>query len=423
MARKRPLFNSFVFRHGERALFYDPSRRGWEWPVGLLPLTGLFAFFTFISYKASSDLSPFMVILWFSGAVITLAPFYRVLFYKDDPLARESLIIYDDEFVIGANGDAWTFGLVRLKRDEYKVEVIARDAEVYDLEKCDKYYVIVFNKRVRGINFVRIDGDHGVWEDNVDEVAGLLGAEKRLTKGLYYPTVYAIFKELCGEPELAEKLLKDYTSEINKYGLWKVSAVMNALRSLCLAGKKEEAVKLAKQITTGEVYEKIDRIDEREYAEAYAEPGGSCYPEKGDNKLMRKWDKIMTYSVYSLGTLTLVSAALFPFFSLQLSTSTIAAFPIMATLVFGFTRLPYFSRAKLGDSYAKIVFAAAAPFTVPWTLQMFAAIFLAKLTTIWLAIYTAIVTIPYLLIAYDTLVFTQYYAYKIGLKHAKQLLQ
>ena len=95
----------------------------------------------------------------------------------------------------------------------------------------------------------------------------------------------------------------------------------------------------------------------------------------------------------------------------------------MVTFALGFTDLPRFSRAKLGDSYAKIVFAAAAPFTVPWTLQMFAAIFLAKLTSIWLAIYTAIVTIPYLLIAYDTLVFTQYYAYKVGLKHAKQLLQ
>jgi len=273
--KKIPVWNSLVARHGEKGFFHDPSRATLQWH---LYYGGVGAIFGFFAWLTSYTLYSYILI---GGFIAGLIFFYHQFLYLDEPTNKQFLIVYEDEIVIGASEMSWGPGMVRLPRNEYRVEIIARDAEVYDMEKCNEYYVAIFNKPVRGTNFVRMNSiEFNVTSETVRKLASILNVKKLLLDGYYYPTTYAVFKMICGDeaPDLAEALLKDYTEEVKKHGHWKVSSLMNALRSLCLAKKKKEAIKLAEMIATGEAFEKLDKIDEKEYLETWFEPGIPCYP-------------------------------------------------------------------------------------------------------------------------------------------------
>jgi len=423
---KKAVWSSLTKEYGEKVLYVNVFSKRLEFVA--LALTMATVYGLAFLYKYGTDLAQLLCL----PIIISFFFVFRFIYYRDYPSGRNFIIVYKDEFVINANRDTHGPGLVRLSRDEYWIDVLARDAEVYDLEKCGKVYTIVFNKPVRGTMFIRLwDDRFNVNDETLPSFIEAAKPRRVLINGLYYPHIYAIFKMFYGDeyPDLAEGLLRDFSDIIARVGLAKVSAVMNALRALCLANRKEEAVRLAKAIVTGEAFNCFDIIDEKAYMEQSYYGGPLCYSYAPDGRtkaerLDRALTKLLVFSSFAIASpapFLVIAAAIFNWDLWSLLNMMVSTCGLMFGYGMVLSPMVFWSRASMRDGYGRmlfypflfiaIVFAAFIP--LPY-------IYPPNIPYAWVlygyGIFGAVIT------AISVMIRTGYFTYRIGLKQAKKLL-
>ena len=421
--KRRAIWSSLVAEYGEKGLEMKVS--GGRILRLILPIFagGLWGFVAVLGFLAGVSYAPIAYAAVAISFVFAFTPFYYKAYHSN----QSFIIVYDDEFVISADLGTHGPGFVRLRRDKYWIDVLARDAEVYDLEECGTFYTIVFNKPVRGTMFIRLYcRAFNINDETLQSFIEAVKPRRVLINGLYYPHIYAIFKMFYGDeyPELAEGLLRDFSDVIARIGLAKVSTVMNALRSLCFANRKEEAVRLAKAIVTGEIFRFAEVIDESEYLKWYFHVIRGCYPwsEDGLNYCQRIWLKLDT--AYKDGTLLAFAITLLiAIFTINFATFNLAmAFAALTyCYIMGTDRMVYWSRVSMRDGYGKLLayllglkvidFMVLAPMFLfyPPCLQLF-----------WVFILFAVVIS--VMVAFVIMIQTNYMAYRVGLRDAEKLL-
>ncbi|MGQ4832772.1 MAG: hypothetical protein ACP6IS_02590 [Candidatus Asgardarchaeia archaeon] len=203
---------------------------------------------------------------WVLMMMIILSASLTMIFGKRYITSLQFFLLYDDEIIIH---ELYNIGLVRLPRSEYYVDIIAYEHTIPELEKLPDMY-IVLNKPARGTSLIPMLEKLYLDAEKLRSFIEVVKPHRVLLDGYYYPSVYAVFRDIYGEdyPELAKALLKDFSGEVNRYGLNCVTAIMYALKSLCLARRDNDAIKLAKAIVDGTVFESediVEVVDEQVY--------------------------------------------------------------------------------------------------------------------------------------------------------------
>ena len=260
--KRKALWSSLVGRYGVTGLEINVRFTSIQWFIWALVLLIIFFITLLIKVIEENTIVPvaYVLVLIPSFFIIT------AVYYGRYPTGTKFIIVYEDKIIISTHSDADGPGFVTVSRKEYWVDVVARDMEVRDPEK-HKIYTLVFNKPIRGCMHVRLLPDMYISEEELMKLIEILEPRRILLNGYYFPRTYAIFKMVCGEKysDLAERLLKDFKNEVEKYGFHKVCAIMNALKSLCLAGRIDDAVCLARAIANGKAFEYVNLINENLY--------------------------------------------------------------------------------------------------------------------------------------------------------------
>ena len=179
--------------------------------------------------------------------------------FKDFWSGRKFIALYEDKFVINRPGDT---GFSILPRNEYSVDAIGLET-VWILGKATTLMILIFNRPVAGLPYVQLDGRMYLEGERLKQFIRLTEPKHVLLDGKYYLRAYAVFRYFYGEkyPELTEALLDDFSDIVEEIGLGRTTDLMNALISLCIAKREEEATKLARLITTRDIIKKyIDEV-------------------------------------------------------------------------------------------------------------------------------------------------------------------
>jgi len=371
------------------------------------------------------------VLLW-AGATFGISFMIGSIYHGAYPIRTSRfIIVYEDKIIVSTSGTMDGPGFVSIPRKEYYVEVIARDAEVYDLEK-HKVYTLVFNKPVRGCMHIRLSPELYVSEEELRKLIEILKPKKVLLDGYYFPRIYAIFKMTCGDkyPELAEKLLKDFSEEIKKFGHHKVCAIMNALKSLCLAKRVDDAVRLAEAIIDGRAFNFTHLIDEKSCMRWFFE---SIFDENLTPAcdLTGKYLEIQGY--YGMGMVVAISyialvldllgfKGITDILIILTNVSALLA-PYVAGVWYGFLLDPVFwSRVSIKHGMKWEIFYMIFGTLIPFFISSIG-LFLSReaMEYSW---FFFIISVPAILLSiYIMLITCGYFQYRVGLKHAEILLR
>jgi len=423
--RKRALWSSLIKKYGKKGLEVNVKLTAIQWFIWA---SILLTFFSMVLGEATIEKSPLALVIY-SGILGLLFFILQAIYYGRYPTGTKFIIVYEDQMIISTHSDADGPGFVTVSRKEYWVDVIARDMEVRDPEK-HKIYTIVFNKPIRGCMHVRLLPDMYVSEEELRKLIKILKPKKVLLDGYYFPRTYAVFKMVCGKEyhDLAEQLLKDFRNEVEKYGLYKVCAVMNALKSLCLAKRINDTIFLAKAIVDGRVFKFVDLINEKDYLKWFYDSTFLESPSYAYDFFYKLCELCAIGLILTPG-LFMGSLVILPVIGLEalydeLFLLCIALVPLIA---YGagigiFSGYPvYWSRVSIKCGMKCEVVYMILAVLIPWFLSLSSFLFAFEaMKYFWIFIIVSILFLPPSIIM--MLVMCGYPQYKVGLKHAEILL-
>ena len=208
-------------------------------------LIPIFFVFSYILLLYGPIYFGFMFIAFYG---LVLLVFFNFAF-KDFWSGREFIALYEDKFVINKPR---ILGFAVLPRKDYKVDVIGLETSLPEDMAPTKFMILIFNKPIGGLPYVLLEGRMYLRGERLERFIELTNPRHVLLNGKYYLITYAVFRYFYGDkyPELAETLLDDFSDIVEVFGIERTAEIMNALRSLCIAKREEEAVRLARLITT-----------------------------------------------------------------------------------------------------------------------------------------------------------------------------
>ena len=423
--RNEALWNSLIRKYGEKGLRVNVRFTAISWIIWILVITIVFSLSLMgkVLEKSPTALTIYAVVVGLINFLI------GIMYYGIYPTGAKFIMVYEDKIIISTRTDADGPGFVTISRKEYWVDAIARDMEVRDPEK-HKIYTIIFNKPIRGCMHVRLLPEMYISEKELMKLVEILKPRRALPNGFYFPRVYAIFKVVCGErhSELAEKLLRNFESEVKEYGFHKVCAVMNALKSLCLAKRINDAVFLAESIVSGRVFKFVNLIDEDSYLKWFYD---SAFLENA-SRAYDFVDNLVKFCGYGIAAIIVAVPCIGGFASIlgfeAISRELLLMAYVCSLLIVYFFSLAtnlypvYWSRVSIKCGMRceviYLTFAAFIPFVLALPSMFFA---FEAVKYFWIFLVGSAIFLPPIIIA--LLVMCGYFQYKVGLKHAEILLK
>jgi len=423
---KRALWSSLIKKYGERGLKINPEKEYLLFIIFCIMLASIFILAAWSKYAENTLSARVEAAMFYSIALIPISFILGAIYYNAYPSGAEFLIVYDNYILVSALGRTEGAGMMKMNRKKYWIDVIARDAEVSNLQK-DLVYTIVFNKPFKGVNYIRLTPSMYVNEDELKKLIGILKPRRVLLDGLYYPHIYALFKFFFGQKYsgLAESLLRDFSEEIKKYGLYKVSAIMNALRALCLSRQEENAVLLTKAIINGTAFKFLNLVNSELYLKWFCD-----IINRGERrfigKLLDKLDFIIVIFPLSFGLFAIILIYLAVFFGVHFSSEIFYILGVIAACgishVFFHSHSSPWSRGGLRMNYRGMILAHILGSLIMVPLY-FITVLISEIVAAFAWLLAVVIVVNDILMIFSDLVEYGYFLYKVGLRQAEVLLK
>jgi len=423
---KKALWSSLIKRYGKRGLEIDPEKEYLLFIVVFIMITSIFIIGAWNRYSENTLSARAEAAMFYSIAVILISFVLGAIYYNVYPSGAKFLIVYDDYILMSTRGKTEGAGMMKLNRKEYWIDVIARDAEVENLKE-DVIYTIVLNKPFKGVNYARLTPIMYVNENELKKLIEILKPKRVLLNGLYYPHIYALFKLFFGKkyPDITEGLLRDFREEIQKYGLYKVSAMMNALRALCLSRQERNAALLARAIIDGTIFKFLYLVDSESYLKWFCDilnDGGKRFV----GKLFDRLCFIEAVFPLSFGLISVALIYIEVFFGVHFSSEIFYILGVIACcgishVIFHIRRSPW-SRGGLRMGYRGIVLVHVLGSLVMLPFYLIA-IIISEAVAAYAWLLVVVLVIEEVICIFVELVAYNYFLYRVGLRQAKILLE